>query len=92
MYRFVDGKFVRQFELADLSAPVTALLESPPGTLWSGTGAGLMRYAGGKLESLAGLGGAAAGAVRSLEIGRPGEVWLPPDANPRAERHSQRGR
>ena len=47
LFQLVGGKFVRQFEPAELSAPVTALLESPPGTLWIGTGAGLMRYADG---------------------------------------------
>jgi signal transduction histidine kinase/ligand-binding sensor domain-containing protein len=76
LFQLVGGKFVRQFELAELSAPVTALMESPPGTIWIGTGAGLMRYADGKLESLARLGGAAAGAVRALEAGAPGEIWL----------------
>ena len=76
LFRLTDGKFVRQFELSELSAPVTALMESPPGTLWIGTGAGLMRYAGGKLENLARLGGAAAGAVRSLATGPGGEIWL----------------
>ena len=76
LFRLADGKFVRQFELSELSAPVTALLESPPGTLWIGTGTGLMRYAGGKLENLARLGGAASGAVRSLATGKAGEIWL----------------
>jgi signal transduction histidine kinase/ligand-binding sensor domain-containing protein len=76
LFQLAGGKFARQFTLAELSAPVTALMESPPGTLWIGTGAGLMRYADGKLEPLARLGGAAAGAVRALEAGAPGEIWL----------------
>ena len=76
LFRLDGDKFVRQFELAELSEPVTALHESPPGTLWIGTGAGLMRYASNKLERFAGFGAAAAGAVRAIESGAPGEIWL----------------
>lgn len=76
LFRLDGDKFVRQFDLAELSEPVTALQESPPGTLWIGTGAGLMRYASNKLERLAGYGEAAAGAVRAIEPGAPGEIWF----------------
>jgi len=76
LFRLDGEKFVRQFELTELSEPVTALHESPPGTLWIGTGAGLMRYASNKLERFAGLGDAAAGAVRAIESGAPGELWF----------------
>ena len=76
LFRLDGGKFVRQFDLAELSAPVTALKESPPGTIWIGTGEGLMRFANGKLEKFSHLGGAAAGAVRAIESGAPGELWF----------------
>jgi len=76
LFRLEGEKFVRQFDLAELSAPVTALHESPPGTLWIGTGAGLMRYASNHLERLADFGNAAAGAVRAIESGAPGELWF----------------
>jgi len=59
-----------------LWGPVTALKESPPGTLWIGTGVGLMRVVNGLLESFSQFGGAAAGAVRALESGAPGELWF----------------
>lgn len=76
LYRFDGQKFGRPGELADLSEPVTALHESPPGTIWIGTGGGLMRYASNKLERFAGLGPAAAGAVRAIESGAAGEIWF----------------
>ncbi|NOS72854.1 MAG: hypothetical protein HOP33_23375 [Verrucomicrobia bacterium] len=76
LFRFDGEKFVRQFELAELSEPVTALHESPPGTIWIGTEAGLIRYASNKLERFAGFGDAAAGAVRAIESGAPGEIWF----------------
>ncbi len=76
LFRLEGDKFVRQFELAELSEPITALHESPPGTLWIGTGGGLMRYASNKLERFAGLGQAAAGAVRAIESGSDREIWL----------------
>lgn len=76
LFRLEGEKFVREFELAELSEPVTALHESPPGTLWIGTGAGLMRYASNKLERFAGFGDAAAGAVRAIASGAPSEIWF----------------
>ena len=76
LFRLDGEKLVRQFELAELSEPVTALHESPPGTLWIGTGAGLMRYASNRLERLARYGDAAAGAVRAIESGAAGEIWI----------------
>ncbi len=76
LFRLDGEKFVRQLELAELSEPVTALHEAPPGTLWIGTGAGLMRYASNKLERFAQYGDAAAGAVRAIESGAPGEIWF----------------
>jgi len=76
LFRLEGEKFVRHFELSELSEPVTALQESPPGTIWIGTGAGLMRYADNKLERFAGYGQAAAGAVRAIEPGAAGEIWF----------------
>jgi signal transduction histidine kinase/ligand-binding sensor domain-containing protein len=76
LFRLEGEKFARQLSLEELSAPVTALKESPPGTIWIGTGEGLMRLAHGKLEKFSPLGGAAAGDVRALESGAPGELWF----------------
>lgn len=76
LFRLEGGQFVRQFDLAERGEPVTALLESPVGTIWIGTTTGLLRSQGDKLERFAGLGGAAAGDVRALAEGRDGELWV----------------
>jgi signal transduction histidine kinase/ligand-binding sensor domain-containing protein len=76
LFRLEGDAFVPQFDLAEHGEPVTALLESPPGTLWIGTALGLLRLKDDKLERLSSLGGVAAGDVRALEAGRDGEVWI----------------
>ncbi|HEU5070949.1 MAG TPA: two-component regulator propeller domain-containing protein [Verrucomicrobiae bacterium] len=76
LFRFEGGRFVRQFDLAEHGEPVTALLENPPGTLWIGTAAGLIRWDGSRLERFAALGGAAAGDVRALAAGHGGALWI----------------
>jgi signal transduction histidine kinase/ligand-binding sensor domain-containing protein len=68
--------FVFQTNAIPVSDPVTAFCESPAGTLWIGTGAGLFRMRSNVWEHLAALGGAAAGDVRALTPGAPGELWI----------------
>ena len=81
LFRREGNIFVRQFDLAQRGEPVTALKEFPPGTIWIGTTAGLIRCSDNKLERLAALGGAAAGDVRALESGPEGELWIGTQGN-----------
>lgn len=76
LFRGRDGKFAVPEALSELNDPITALLESPVGTLWIGTGKGLAQFKDGRLKQFAALGGAAAGDIRALANGRDGEVWL----------------
>jgi ligand-binding sensor domain-containing protein len=76
LFRSDGTNFVRQFDLAERGEPVTALMEFPAGTIWIGTAVGLIRWDGKQLERFASLGGAAAGDVRALAVGREGEIWI----------------
>lgn len=77
LFRLEQGRFVAQTNLVAPSEPVVALKESPAGNLWIGTqGAGLLRLRTNAIERFATLGGAAAGAVRVIEVGPGGEIWI----------------
>jgi len=76
LFRGRDDQFSVPRELQDLKAPIMALMESPAGTLWIGTGKGLARFKDGQFERFAALGGAAAGDIRALAAGNQGEIWL----------------
>ena len=76
LFRLEQGAFVCQTNLVPASDPVLALKESPVGTLWIGTGAGLVRVRSNVVERFADLGGAAAGHVRAIEAGVDGEIWF----------------
>ena len=76
LFRLEQGSFVMQTNLIAAADPVVALKESPAGTLWIGTGAGLVRMQSNVVERFAHLGGAAAGDVRVIEEGAHGELWL----------------
>jgi signal transduction histidine kinase/ligand-binding sensor domain-containing protein len=76
LFRLENGTFVAQTNLIPTSDPVVALKESPPGTLWVGTGAGLVRVRSNTVTRLASFGGAAAGDVRVIETGADGEIWI----------------
>jgi len=76
LFRWDGKRFIREFDLAERGEPVTAFLESPPGTLWIGTATGLLRLADNTLSRLAALGGAAAGDVRALGAGLDGRIWI----------------
>jgi signal transduction histidine kinase/ligand-binding sensor domain-containing protein len=76
LFRGQNGVFAIPPALADLKDPVTALAEGADGTIWIGTGKGLARYREGRLDRLAGWGGAAAGDVRALALGPEGTLWI----------------
>jgi signal transduction histidine kinase/ligand-binding sensor domain-containing protein len=76
LFLLQGDKFVLQSNTIPVSDPITAFREYPPGTLWIGTGAGLMRMQSNRLERFASLGGVAAGDVRALATGAPGELWI----------------
>ena len=76
LFRLEQDRFVVQTNLIPLSDPVVALKEAPPGTLWIGTGTGLVRFRSNVVERFAALGGAAAGDVRVIEVGLDGEIWI----------------
>lgn len=76
LFLLKGNEFVVQTNLIPNANPITALKEWPVGTLWIGTGRGLLRLREGRLEDFASLGGAAAGDVRALETGQPGELWI----------------
>ena len=76
LFRFEGNTFVRQFDLAEHGEAVTALAESPHGTLWIGTDRGLIRLQNDKLERLCSRGGVLAGDIRALAVGTDGELWI----------------
>jgi signal transduction histidine kinase/ligand-binding sensor domain-containing protein len=77
MYQFERTNFVRKFDMAERGEPVIALMEHPAGTLWIGTGTGLIRCTDDKILRYSFLGGAAAGDVRVLEPGKAAdEIWV----------------
>ena len=76
LFLWETNRFVRQFDLAERGEPVTALAESPPGTLWIGSAVGLLRLVNNTLERFAPMGGALAGDVRALEPGLNGDLWV----------------
>jgi len=76
LFRLEKGRFVGQTNLIAAADPVVALKESPAGTMWIGTGAGLARLQNNVLERFAQLGGVAAGDVRVIEAATNGDVWI----------------
>lgn len=76
LFRLEDGSFVLQTNRVTMADPVVALKESPVGTMWIGTGAGLLRVRSNRVERFAPLGGAAAGDVRAIVDGADGEMWI----------------
>jgi signal transduction histidine kinase len=76
LFRLESTNFVRVFDFLERGEPVTALLESPPGSVWIGTALGLAHCVDDKVERFASLGDSATGDVRALEAGRDGEVWF----------------
>lgn len=76
LFRLENDVFVCQTNLIATSDPVVALKESPAGTLWIGTGSGLVKMQSNVVERFTALGGAAAGDVRAIEAGVDGEIWV----------------
>ncbi|MFO1515252.1 MAG: two-component regulator propeller domain-containing protein, partial [Verrucomicrobiota bacterium] len=76
LFRLEGDRFVQQFDFEQRGEPVTALCESPDGTLWIGTAVGLIRWASNKLERFAPMKGALAGDVRALAVGQDGRFWI----------------
>ena len=76
LFRLENGRFVCQSNLVSPSDPVVALKEAPAGTLWIGTGNGLLALRNDHAESFARFGGAAAGDVRAIESGTNGDLWI----------------
>jgi signal transduction histidine kinase/ligand-binding sensor domain-containing protein len=76
LFRLENGAFVQLTNLVQVTEPVTALKESPPGTMWIGTGAGLARLRDSVIERFMQFGGAAAGDMRTIETGNDGEIWV----------------
>lgn len=76
LFRLEQDRFVAQTNSIVPADPVVALKEFPAGTIWIGTGAGLVRMRNEKLERFAHFGGAAAGDVRVIETGANGDIWI----------------
>jgi len=76
LFRLDNNQFIPQTNAIPASEPVTALKEFPAGTLWIGTGTGLVRMQNNVVEHMAHLGGAAAGDVRVIESGPGGALWV----------------
>ncbi|HEY4305992.1 MAG TPA: two-component regulator propeller domain-containing protein, partial [Gemmatimonadaceae bacterium] len=70
LFRWEGTNFVIKFDMVERGEAVTSLMESPKGTLWIGTSAGLIQCVGDNIKRFSYLGGAAAGDVRALEAGR----------------------
>lgn len=72
----VDGRLRAEPALAALpEVAVRTLLETPDGTLWIGTSAGLWRFGAGRLERVS-PSGAAAAEIRRLAATPAGELWV----------------
>ena len=76
LFRLEQNRFVAQTNLIAPADPVVALKEFPAGTIWIGTGAGLVRMQSNVVERFAHFGGAAAGDVRVIEAGVKGDIWI----------------
>lgn len=76
LFRLENGTFVAQSNLIAAADPVVALREAPAGTLWIGTGVGLVRVQSNVVERFASRGGAAAGDVRVIEAAANGDLWI----------------
>jgi signal transduction histidine kinase/ligand-binding sensor domain-containing protein/CheY-like chemotaxis protein len=71
--RLTDGKVVAQHSLPDIQP--NALFPAADGTVWIGTSRGLLRFAGGRLETVD-IGGPADNAVNFITQDRAGAIWV----------------
>jgi signal transduction histidine kinase/streptogramin lyase len=55
---------------------VRCLLATGSGTIWAGTGEGLVRYAGGRVDRWTTRNGLASDSILSLAEGRNGSIWI----------------
>jgi signal transduction histidine kinase/ligand-binding sensor domain-containing protein len=76
LFRLEGTNFVRKFDFLERGEPVTAMIESSPGSIWIGTAWGLIHCEDEKIERFHSLGDSAAGDVRALACGRDGEIWF----------------
>ncbi len=70
------GRFERVPGLEDLRTPVPAVLHTGDGTVWMGTGTGLLQYDGGRVRRFGAAEGLVSPDVRSLAEGPDGAIWF----------------
>lgn len=75
IFRLEDERLVRVPELESIVESVTALLETPDGALWIGTGAGLARWHQGRLDWFGRDAPPFLPNVRAIAWGPDGAVW-----------------
>ncbi|MFA6110765.1 MAG: sigma 54-interacting transcriptional regulator [Candidatus Latescibacterota bacterium] len=72
-----DGQEVRRVPLdSEESRYIPALVQTPDGTLWLGTGTGLLAYRDGQWQRFTMADGLASNAVLALRCDRDGGLWI----------------
>ncbi len=76
VYLWRSGRFERVPGLEDITEPTPALLHTPAGTSWIGTGDGLLRYEAGNLTRYGRKEGLQLPDVRAVAQADDGTVWF----------------
>jgi signal transduction histidine kinase/ligand-binding sensor domain-containing protein len=71
-----DGRFARLAGLETVRVPTPAVLHAQDGTVWIGTGTGLVQYEGGRSRRFGAPEGLASPDVRSVVEGPDGAIWF----------------
>jgi signal transduction histidine kinase/ligand-binding sensor domain-containing protein len=74
LFQWVDGRFVHPSAVAGETVPITSMISSRDGALWTGTQRGLVRLAGGKVERFAR--DLPRPDVRTLAEAKDGAIWF----------------
>lgn len=70
------GRFERPEGLEDITVPMLALLRAADGTIWAGTGTGLMHYAAGQTTWYGAKEGLSFPDVRAVAQDNQGAIWF----------------
>ena len=74
--RWVDGTFEIPDFARDLPDPFITAVRASEGTIWLGTGSGLLRFDGQHLEHLRVLDGLSNNSIQSLNFDRQSRLWI----------------
>lgn len=76
LFQWDGEKFFNPPGLENLRAPVTSLLEGSGGEMWIGTGAGLLRYESGRVQSYSSEQGLVLPDIRCIVQDNKGTIWF----------------